>query len=222
MKYSIYARESSDDTNKAPPIEEQIKRCKQYAAEHKYKLVDVYSDNGFSGGNWNRPAWKQIVKDAKFHRFNIVLVWNQDRIARDTEQFLWFHRSLKEAYVKLYSICDGIINLDSVGDTAKHISIAMASEIFRKVTSEKVRRSYSSKVKDAKKKGIKVNWGRKPGKYNIDLIRQLKTQGFGYREIANRVGGCSYQTIRRLLQNTHDENTPSLPTKIQNTGGVTE
>ena len=214
VRYAIYGRESSDDTNKAPPIEEQIKRCKQYAEEQEFTFIQSYEDNGFSGGNWKRPAWKQLVRDAKFHKFNMVIVWNQDRIARDTEQFLWFQRSLKEASVKLYSICDGIINLDSVGDTAKHISIAMASEIFRKVTSEKVRRAYSSKVKEAEKKGTRIKWGRSPGKYNINLMRQLKAEGLGFREIAKRTGGCSYQTVRRLLQKPHTaSNTIKQPEK---------
>lgn len=204
----IYARESSDDTNKSPPIEEQIERAKQHISENELQLVGIFQDNGYSGGDWKRPNWNKLVKEARFHKFNIVLVWNTDRIARDTEQFLWFNRNLKESYVKVYSLTEGEINLDSVGDTAKNISIAMANEIFRKVTSEKVRRAYEMRKRKAKDN--KVEWGRKSGNYDLEKIRQLRSQGLGFREIAKQVKSCSYQTIRRLLQNTHEENNKNI------------
>jgi hypothetical protein len=44
-------------------------------------------------GDWKRPRMNQLVNDAKRHLFKIVIVWSQDRIARDTEQFLWFYRN---------------------------------------------------------------------------------------------------------------------------------
>lgn len=205
MKAVCYARESSDDTNKAPPIEEQIKRAEVYCRENNIDLIKTYQDNGYSGGNWNRPDWKQLIKDAKFHKFNLVVVWNTDRIARDTEQFLFFNRNMKESFVKIHSLTEGEINIDSVGDTAKNISIAMANEIFRKVTSEKVKRTYEGKKKEAERKGLKHFWGRKPKEYNMNKIIQLRDSGKGFRAIAKELG-CSYQTIRRLLlQNTPQE-----------------
>lgn len=206
MKAVIYARESSDDTNKAPPIEEQIKRARAYIEEQSFQLLDTYIDNGFSGGNWKRPEWNRLIREARGHKFNIVIVWNSDRIARDTEQFLYFNRIMKESFVKVYSLTEGEINLESVGDTAKNISIAMANEIFRKVTSEKVKRTYESKKRACEKKGIKFSWGRKPGSYDLEKIKQLRASGKGYRQIGKELG-CSYQTIRRLLQNTQQDNT---------------
>jgi hypothetical protein len=47
---SIYARESSDDASKAPPIAEQINAGSVWAAEHGHRGVIVYKDNGYSGG----------------------------------------------------------------------------------------------------------------------------------------------------------------------------
>ena len=206
IRYSIYARESSDDTNKAPPIQEQIKRCKQYAEEQGYTLTQVYEDNGYSGGNWKRPAWNSIKNDAKFHKFNIVLIFSQDRIARDTEQFLHFYRNLKKASVKIYSITEGEINMETVGDRVKHTSLAQASEIFRLITSEKVKKVYELTKRKAELDGKEFKWGREPGNYDINLIINLRKKGLGYREIANQIGGCSYQTIRRLLQKHLPEN----------------
>lgn len=209
-KAVIYARESEDDTSKAPPITEQIARGKQHAQENELEIVQVYEDNGYSGGDWNRPSYNQLIRDARRHFFKVVLVFNTDRIARDTEQFLYFQRNLKESHVKVFSLTEGNINLDTVGDTAKNISIAMANEIFRKVTSEKVKKAYSLKKSLANKHNTKVQWGRKAKEYDLDKIHSLRASGKGYRSIAKEML-CSYQTIRRLLlQNTPRENKGEL------------
>ena len=59
MKVALYARESSDDTRKAPPIEDQIETGKMWAKENNYDVVIVYADDGYSGGDWKRPNWNR-------------------------------------------------------------------------------------------------------------------------------------------------------------------
>ena len=208
MKVAIYARESSADLTKAPPIEEQIKRAKEWIEENGHELVQVYQDNGYSGGDWRRPEWHQAIKDAKRHHYQMLVTWNQDRLARDTEQFLYFYRNLKEAGVKVFSLIEGDINLETVGGIAKHTTIALAAQLFKKVTSEKVQRAYISKKKEAEKKGISHFWGRKPINLDMVLLQKLKQEGFGYRKIARKYAEktgrkISYTTVYRALQNPH-------------------
>lgn len=202
MKAAIYARESDDDTNKAPPIEKQIERGMKWLQDNGYDISKVYQDNGYSGGDWKRPDWNQLVNDAKRHQFVMVWTWNQDRLARDTEQFLWFYRLVKESHVKVFSDTEGWINMETAGDRIKHTSLAMAAEAFRLITSEKVKRTYQNKSKEALQKGIKLIWGRKPITLDINRVLELRAEGLGYRAISKEFS-CSYQTIRRLLQNTH-------------------
>lgn len=207
MKVAIYARESSDDTNKAPPIEKQIEIGKQWAIENNHQVILIFKDDGYSGGDWNRPDWNKAIQEAKGKHYNILWTWNQDRIARDTEQFLHFYRNLKDNSIKVVAMVEEI-NMDDVGGMAKHTSLAMASEIFRRVTSEKVRRTYDSKKKEAIKNGKKLVWGRKPRIYDLIKINQLRALGKGYKAIGKEIG-CSYQTIRRLL-NTPKETKGNL------------
>lgn len=205
MKATIYARESEDDTSKAPSIELQIDRGMKWLQENGHQLFKVYQDNGFSGGDWKRPDWNQLVNDAKRHQFSIVWTWNQDRLARDTEQFLWFYRMLKESHVRVYSDTENWINMETAGDRIKHTSLAMAAEAFRLITSEKVKRTYQNKQKEALQNGLKLKWGRKSIVLDINKIIELRAKGLGYRAISKEFS-CSYQTIRRLLlQNTHQD-----------------
>jgi len=219
LKAVVYERESSDDLNKAPPIEEQDKRARQYCQEKGYELIDTYADDGYSGGNWRRPEYNRLIREGRGHKFNIVLVWNTDRIARDTEQFLFFNRNMKESYVKVFSLTEGEINIESVGDTAKNISIAMANEIFRKVTSEKVKKAYEMKKRKASNEGKPFAWGRKAKQYDLVKIYDLRNQGLGYKRISKEIG-CSYQTIRRLLQNTHQEKAEEIKEIKSNLEGL--
>lgn len=205
MKVALYVRESSADTNKAPSIDEQITRGKQWVKENGYELIKVYSDNGYSGGDWTRPDWIQCVKDAKRHLWNIVWVWNQDRIARDTEQFLWFNRNLKDANIKIWEdTSNSLVDTDSLGNKIKHTTLAQAGEIFRLVTSDKVKKAYQ------RKKANGEHWGRNKIYVDVNLAIELKNQGLGFRRIAKEMN-LHYQTVRRALLNRviveHAENT---------------
>ena len=206
MKVAIYARESDKDTKKAPPIGEQIEKGKHWIKENNHELVDILTDNGFSGGDWKRPAWNKAIRMAKSHKFQMLWSWDQDRLARDTEQFLYFYRKLNEAKV-LVVTTDGEVDMSTLGGRVKHTSLAMAHEIFRVQTSEKVKKTYEHKKKKAENLGQKVKWGRPKNYVDIKRAIELYDSGMGYRKIANVLGG-SYQTIRRALLKTH----PNLAT----------
>jgi DNA invertase Pin-like site-specific DNA recombinase len=193
MRIAIYARESSDDLSKAPPITEQIERGRAWARENGHEVVEVYADDGYSGGNWKRPAWLQCVKDAKRHHYAVLWVWNQDRLARDTEQFLWFCRMLRSGHVKIYEdTANEHIDMDSLGGRVKHQTMAQAAEIFRLVTSDKVKKAYERNKRAGKP------WGRPKKHFDLQRAIMLHNQGKGWRTIGKEVG-VSYQTIRRTF-----------------------
>jgi DNA invertase Pin-like site-specific DNA recombinase len=65
MRVAIYARESLDDSEKAPPIENQIEIGKNWIDENHHELTEIFADDGWSGGNWKRPRWNEIVSQAR-------------------------------------------------------------------------------------------------------------------------------------------------------------
>lgn len=202
MKVALYARESTKDTNLAPPIENQIKKGKERAEKEKWDIFDVFGDNGYSGGDWKRPAWNKLMRLAKGHRFNIVWVWNQDRLARDTEQFLHFYRKMTECGIKVFSETEGNIDMETLGGRVQHTQLAFSHEIFRRVTSDKVKKAYEHKKTKAQNLGQPVKWGRPRMPVDAQEIIRLYDSGLGYRKIAKEVG-VSYSTVRRVLQKSH-------------------
>ena len=201
MKVALYVRESDKDTKKAPPIAEQIEKGKQWVKDNNHVLVDILADNGYSGGDWKRPAWNRAVRMAKSHKIQALWSWDQDRLARDTEQFLWFYRQMNQAKVMIIT-SDGEVDMHTLGGRVKHTSLAMAHEIFRVQTSEKVKKTYEHKKKKAENLGQHVKWGRPRIPVNTQEIIRLYDSGMGYRKIAKEVG-VSYSTVRRVLQKSH-------------------
>ena len=68
--------------------ETQGLELRRFAAERGYQIVQEYVDHGVSGTKVRRPGLDQMLKDAHRHRFDVVLVWSCDRLARSTKHFL--------------------------------------------------------------------------------------------------------------------------------------
>lgn len=57
----------------------------KYAAQQGWSIYKIYSDDDFSGLDNQRPAWNEMIKDAKERKFNIILCKSQSRFTRDME-----------------------------------------------------------------------------------------------------------------------------------------
>lgn len=82
---ALYERLSRDDelTGDSNSIINQKKYLENYAEQKGYSNCRHYTDDGWSGGNFERPAWKRLVNDIEEGRVGIVLVKDMSRIGRD-------------------------------------------------------------------------------------------------------------------------------------------
>lgn len=84
----IYARLSREDEDKldgkleSRSIENQIKLLTDYANEHRFNVVKVLYDDGYSGGNMDRPAFNELLKKITTKSFNVLLVKDFSRLGR--------------------------------------------------------------------------------------------------------------------------------------------
>lgn len=75
MKVCIYSRKSKF-TGKGESIKNQIEMCKDYASSHfNVSKFIVYEDEGFSGGNIDRPEYQRMISDAKSRKFDIFICY---------------------------------------------------------------------------------------------------------------------------------------------------
>ena len=82
---ALYERLSRDDDNAGDSnsIVNQKKNLESYAQQRGYTNCRHYTDDGWSGGNFERPAWKQLVADIEAGKVAHVIVKDMSRAGRD-------------------------------------------------------------------------------------------------------------------------------------------
>ena len=89
-KIAIYSRKSKF-TGKGESIGNQIELCKEFIRLHYAGVMEndilVFEDEGFSGGNLDRPDFKRMMKAARAHAMDAIVVYRLDRISRNISDF---------------------------------------------------------------------------------------------------------------------------------------
>lgn len=108
-------------------IEQQRTEVEKYAAEHGFKIIREYIDEGVSGDDTEkRFQFQQMMKDAKQGDFDTVLCWDQDRFGRfdSLEAGKWITPMLEDG-VGLTTVGQGTIDFE---DFAGRIVYAVNQE----------------------------------------------------------------------------------------------
>lgn len=85
---ACYVRVSTENQLENYSIDEQISRLKAYCKAKDYVIVKFYTDGGYSGGNTNRPALQQMLKDIQAGGIDTVVVYKLDRLSRSQKDTL--------------------------------------------------------------------------------------------------------------------------------------
>lgn len=95
MRVALYTRVSTEDqAREGFSLEVQRNYLLQYAKNFGWDIFcsmsgrDVYMDDGYSGGNMDRPALQRLLFDARNKQFDLVLVYKQDRLSRRLKDLL--------------------------------------------------------------------------------------------------------------------------------------
>lgn len=140
MIVAIYSRKSIF-TGKGESIENQIELCKEYCSrnykDEKIEYV-IYEDEGFSGGNTNRPQFQQLIKDAKSKKFNALICYRLDRISRNVADFSNTLELLQSNSVDFISIKEQFDTSTPIGRAMVYISSVFA-QLERETIAERVR-----------------------------------------------------------------------------------
>ena len=139
MKAAIYSRKSLF-TGKGDSIENQIELCKNYLEKYYPDINEfkVYEDEGFSGGNTNRPKFQQLLKDIKNKEINVLICYRLDRISRSVADFSSTYNMLEENNVAFISVREQFDTSTPMGKAMLYISSVFA-QLERETIAERVR-----------------------------------------------------------------------------------
>ncbi|MCM1136734.1 MAG: recombinase family protein [Clostridium sp.] len=128
MNIVAYCRVSTDKTDQLNSLENQKKFFTEYAEKNKYNLVRMYADEGISGTKTkNRKEFQRLMRDAESGLFQVVVVKDISRLARNTVDLLNSVRKLEELNIKTVFLNT---NMESLGDSEFVLTIfgALAQE----------------------------------------------------------------------------------------------
>ena len=113
MRAAIYARFSSDNQRRES-IDDQVVSCRRFADEKEFIVLDnhVYVDEAKSGASMTRPGLLALVAASKQRLFDVVLVFDLSRLARDNMYMLVTLANLQYEGVRLMSVVDGVDTAD--------------------------------------------------------------------------------------------------------------
>lgn len=129
-----------------------------------------YDDPGFSGGNLERPALKELIKDIEAGLIDVIVVYKVDRLSRSLHDFAKLVEIFDRKGISFVSVTQSFNTTSSMGRLTLNILLSFA-QFEREVTGERIR----DKIKASVKKGIWMG-GKLPLGYDVQSRKLIINQ----------------------------------------------
>lgn len=197
---ALYCRLSVDDelSGESNSITHQKEILGEYARKNNYGNIRFYVDDGYSGTNFNRPAFKEMIQDIDAGQVGTVIVKDMSRLGRDYLKVGYYSEVyFGDAGVHFIAVNDGFDNtVENDSDFTPFRNIM--NEWYAKDTSKKVRAVIRAKGMSGKSTCNCPPYGYtkdKGGQWHVDseaaeivrLMYNLCIQGFGPMQIMNKL-----------------------------------
>lgn len=135
-----YGRVSTEHEAQLAALENQLQWYDDQTARHSnWNVLRKYIDEGITGTQAKkRPAFLEMLEDARAGKFDLIVTREVCRFARNTVDTLVTTRELKNLGIEVYFVEDNIWTMDGDGELRLTIMATLAQEESRKV-SERVR-----------------------------------------------------------------------------------
>lgn len=218
----MYLRLSREDgdSSESNSISNQRQIIKSYAKENDIKLSYEYVDDGFSGSNFERPHFKNMIDDLNKGKFNIIIVKDLSRFGRDyIESGKYLQKIFPEKGVRFISVND---NYDSenadMSDTHLILPIRnFINDSYCRDISMKVKSSKEVKRKNGEFIGAFAPFGYKKDdkdkhklvidkevSHIIERIFNMKIEGYSSKAIADFLNSIGTITPSKHKENNGD------------------
>ena len=187
-RVALYCRTSTVDQHP----ETQLLDLRQFATQRGLQIVQEYVDHGFCGARARRPQLDRMMEDARRHKFDVLMVWACDRLARSTKHLLQTLDELNGFGIQFLSQREAIDTEGPLGRAIIVIVSAMA-ELERCIIIERVRAG----MRRAKLEGKRL--GRAPLQVNLALLLRDRERGLSLNQLA-KAHGISKASVCRVLK----------------------
>ena len=200
-KVGVYCRLSDEDRDKlnktddSDSIVNQRSMCLKFANQNKWDVVDIYSDDDFSGAGMFRPDFDRLIKDCESGKINLVLCKSQSRFSRDMGVIEYYlHNKFIEWGVRFVSIVDNAdTNIES-NKKSRQIN-GLINEWYLDDLSQNIKKSLKNRREDGLFMGSFASYGYERDEEGHKLvvdpvaaevvkkIFKMYADGYGYHRI---------------------------------------
>ncbi len=207
MNIAAYCRVSTDKEDQLNSLEAQKKFFADYTSRTGDNLVRLYADEGLSGTKIkNRKEFLKMMSDAELHLFDMVVVKDISRFARNTVDLLQNIRKLKALGIETQFLT---ANMTSMGNSEFVLTIfgALAQEESAN-TSKRVKFGKKINAEKGKVPNLVFGYDKIPGDYFNLTVNEQEAQavkniydlyindGCGAAKIANILNESGIKTKR--------------------------
>lgn len=207
-----FKENKNDDSNS---IVNQRSMCVKYAVNQGWDVVDIYSDDDFSGAGIYRPEFERMIKDCESGKINLVLCKTQSRFSRDMEVIeRYLHNKFIEWGVRFISIVDNADTSIESNKKSRQIN-GLMNEWYLDDLSQNIKKSLKNKREDGLFMGSFAPFGYKKSDENkhkliIDLVPakvvkdifQMYEKGLGYYKICEKLNNANVLTPAQYKKQT--------------------
>lgn len=152
-KAALYLRLSKEDIDKinqgddSESIINQRLLLMDYAIAHDMQVVDIYSDDDYSGLYDDRPEFDRLIHDSKLDKFNIVIAKTQSRFTRNMEHMeKYLHHDFPLYGIRFIGVVDGVDTQNIANKKSRQIN-GLVNEWYCEDLSNNIRAVFHQKMK---------------------------------------------------------------------------
>ncbi len=164
-KCVIYLRKSEDDPNKqVRSIEDQHQSCKDVATRESLRVVETIREERSARKSNNRPKFTEMIRDIKAGKFDCIIAWHPDRLARNMKEAGEIIDLLDEGFLLDLKFAAHRFTNDYNGKMALGIDFVLAKQ-------------YTDKLSVDVKRGIHKSLmaGKSGGQFRTGYVRSNRT-----------------------------------------------
>lgn len=229
--YLRLSKEDKDKLNKgddSASIQNQRLLLTDYALEHDYEIVEVYSDDDESGLFDTRPDFERMLLDARLGKMDIILAKSQSRFSRNMEHIeKYLHHDFINLGIRFIGVVDGADTADEDNKKSRQIN-GLVNEWYCEDLSKNIRSAFQAKMKAGQFLGSSCPYGyvKDPNNHNhliiddyaANVVRRIYSfylQGYGKAKIGkilSEEGILIPSRYKREVLGIHYQNAHELDT----------
>ena len=201
-KTALYCRLSQDDgiEGDSNSIQNQKSILRKFAEDHHFPSPCFYVDDGFSGGNFQRPAFQQMISDMENGEIGIIVTKDLSRLGRNQlHTGLYIEERFPMFGVRYIAINDNV-DTDSSESNDLMPFKNLFNEWFIRDTSRKIRAVLKAKAERGERLGTRAPYGYRKDPDTKKLIVDEDAAAIVRRIFAMCASGSGPSQIARILK----------------------